>query len=272
MRLRERVKLQVRRARGVRQVRRVPRGLATFWFTGRSNFGDVISPVLVAEVFGVTPVLVASSFAGKFLGAGSILHRAVPGDVVWGSGLIEEGQFDGVGVEFLAVRGPRSRNCIQGDVPERYGDPGMLLPRLYAPPPARARFDVGVMPHYNDADAMRVIDESVLMIGPEDPDWRRTIDKIVACDVVVTSSLHGIIAADAYGIPVVWVQPTDGLKGGQFKFRDYFEGTNREGHLSDWGRGLPKIVAEAREPPHLDLSGLLDRSDAAKLAKLLSAE
>jgi pyruvyltransferase len=271
MRLPQGVRREVRRVRDLRRVRQVPGGIPAFWFTGRPNFGDLISPILVAGTFAVRPVLVGSSFPGKLLGAGSILHRAVPGDVVWGSGLIEEQPFDGSQVEFLAVRGPRSQKCIHGDVPNRFGDPGMLLPRLYNPKRTDTRFDVGVMPHYHDADTMRVCDDRVLMIRPEASDWRRTVDNIVACDVVVTSSLHGIIAADAYGVPVVWVQPTGGLKGGQFKFHDYYEGTDREARLSNWSEGLTKIIDNATEPPMLDLSGLLDPLAPSKVASLQGA-
>ena len=269
MKLRRRIQQELGRTRDARRVQRVQGGLPAFWFTGRPNFGDLISPVVTAENFGVKPILVASSFPGKLLGAGSVLHRAVSGDIVWGSGLIQEQTVDGAGIEFLAVRGPRSHRCIRGDVPERYGDPGMLLPRVYTPSPTAARFDVGVLPHYHDKEAMRISDKSVLYIDVQDPDLQATVDRIASCDVLVTSSLHGIITADAYGIPVVWVQPTKAIKGAQFKFRDYFEGTNREGHLSDWSRGLLDVISDATAPPELDHSGLLQTSDAQTVTRLM---
>jgi hypothetical protein len=114
-----------------------------------------------------------------------------------------------------------------------------------------------VMPHYHDTEIMRVSDKSVLSIDVSDPNWQVTVDRIVSCDVLVTSSLHGLIAAEAYGVPVVWVQPSGRLRGGEFKFRDYFEGTDRDGHLSDWGRGLARLVDGASPPPRLNVSPLL---------------
>jgi len=44
---------------------------------------------------------------------------------------------------------------------------------------------------------------------------------ISACDVIVSSSLHGLIVADAYVVPSRWVAPENSIKGDGFKFRDY---------------------------------------------------
>jgi pyruvyltransferase len=242
----------IRRATG-RPVNTVP----AFWFTGQPNFGDILSEVLLREIWGIKPVRVSASFSGKALGLGSILHRAVSGDVVWGSGLIEPQKFDGRGIEFTAVRGPRTRSCIVGDVPELYGDPGVLLPTFYTPRPLARRYEVGVVPHAIDKEAMAVADGEVLSIDIEERDWRLTVDRIAACDVVVSSSLHGIIVAEAYGIPAVWVQPTNGLKGGRFKFNDYYEGTDRDASLADWRAGLASLTSRADRPRGVDVKPLL---------------
>ena len=50
---------------------------------------------------------------------------------------------------------------------------------------------------------------------------RRTVREIAACRVVVTTSLHGLVTADAFGIPAVWTTLDPPLGGGDFKFRDY---------------------------------------------------
>lgn len=35
-------------------------------------------------------------------------------------------------------------------------------------------------------------------------------------------SLHGLVVADALGIPNIWIEPTPSMAGGRFKFDDYF--------------------------------------------------
>lgn len=228
-----------------------------WWFVGRPNFGDLISPVILREMCGVEPVRVSANFRGKVLGAGSILNAARPDDVVWGSGSIQDRPLDGRGITFSAVRGPRTRALVTGDVPERFGDPGILMPMIYEPKQGDHRYEVALVPHYKDKDVLTMNDSNVVEIDIEDTNWKRTIDLIVACDVVVSSSLHGIIVAEAYGIPAVWVQPTDRLKGGAFKFHDYYEGTNRDARLADWHAGLVATVASALAPPILDTAPLL---------------
>ena len=43
------------------------------------------------------------------------------------------------------------------------------------------------------------------------------------CDLVFCSSLHGLISAHALGIPALWLQFSDLLKGDGTKFKEYFE-------------------------------------------------
>jgi hypothetical protein len=51
---------------------------------------------------------------------------------------------------------------------------------------------------------------------------------MVSCDVIVSTSLYGLIVADAYGIPCVWLSVGDNIRGGMFKFHDYLLSTGRE--------------------------------------------
>ena len=223
-----------------------------FWFSGKANFGDLIAPVILRSIFHFEPALVSKSYSPKLLSTGSVLSAAKSGDAVWGSGLLMPQRIDGRGIRFLAVRGPRSRSLIDGDVPETYGDPAILLPKIHTPHKADRRFKVGVILHYHHKDASAPGDPSVLWLDVQDPDWMTTVDRINQCDVIVSSSLHGLIVAETYGIPAVWVQPSGNLKGGTFKFHDYYEGTGREAKLAEWKRGLGAVVEQAEQPPRLD--------------------
>jgi len=54
-------------------------------------------------------------------------------------------------------------------------------------------------------------------------DIRNVIPEISSGNVVVSSSLHGLITAQAYGVPWVWLDVEDQqLTGKDFKFKDFF--------------------------------------------------
>lgn len=231
--------------------------LPVYWFADWPNFGDLIAPHILRALFGTRAQLVPRSYAGKILTIGSILHELRPGDVVWGSGSICDQPIDGKNVTFLAVRGPMTRKLIDGDVPETYGDPGMLLPYIYSPRRIR-RFDIGLVPHAMDREVIRSNDPSVAIINVRARDWRSTIDQITACNVILSSSLHGIIVAESYGIPAVWIEASRRVLGAGFKFRDYYAATGREVAPEPWSRGLRNLASRAEKPPNMDMRALID--------------
>ena len=57
-------------------------------------------------------------------------------------------------------------------------------------------------------------------------DWKGFIDEIVSAKLVISSSLHGIILDDAYGIPCVLLNDTESLD--MFKYEDYYLSTGRK--------------------------------------------
>jgi pyruvyltransferase len=248
-----------RSTRALRRIARVPgRPIPMYWFSGRPNFGDVLSAVVVAHVSNANPVLVSSRHKGKVLALGSILHRLAETDVVWGSGALRDTPIaPPTDVTFRAVRGPLTRALIRADVPEIYGDPAMLLPRIYRPSAVK-RFELGVIPHYLEVDAVRVVDPAISLIDVL-ADWRRVIERINECEVVVSSSLHGLIIAEAYGVPAIWFVATDKVTGEGFKFRDYYLSTRREPPAPvRWGDSLASMTRDTPDLPTIGVEPLLN--------------
>ena len=196
-------------------------------WTLSTNVGDCLTPYLIKKITGESPMYASGGADYEhYVFAGSMLNHVNKHALVWGAGLAS--MVDGVNPEarIKAVRGPISRmraiNC-GASCPKVYGDPGILLPKFYTPPKAK-RYDWGVVPHYVDhLRAYSRFDRGELVIDPLQP-VESFIDQIVSCERIISSSLHGIVIAHAYGIPAVWVKMSDSIGGdGSTKYRDYFE-------------------------------------------------
>lgn len=216
------------------------------WWDPIPNLGDVVSPLIVSHLSGRAVMRVPDRAHGKLLAVGSVLNRARDGDVVWGTGLISaEARPKGTRLLVTAVRGPRTAARLRGlgiDCPAVYGDPGCLLPRLVPrPPDAAPRYPLGIIAHHRDQDLVTLHDPSIRLLDILSPP-AAFVRALCECERVVSSSLHGIIFAEAYGIPAHWLELSDRVLGGGHKFADYYEGTGRDAPA-------PLTLARVREEP-----------------------
>ncbi len=208
--------------------------MKAFWWHNKNNFGDMLSPVILEWLTGVKPTLADRRDSGKVLAVGSVTHLVKPGDTVWGSGWMrpEIESVDGAGARWLAVRGPLTRERVRNaEVPEVYGDPGLLLPMIQERTKPAARY-TGLAPHMVDKQLGRAghspfhEDALSVFIDVTWP-WPTVTRSVSGCARIYSSSLHAIVCAEAYGIPAAWV-PCKGVIGGDLKFRDYLLGTGRD--------------------------------------------
>jgi pyruvyltransferase len=204
------------------------RVLPTYW-SMTNNFGDRMSGHVVRSTIDRWPIWAPPEFGPKLVGQGSVIGRSQHGDVVWGSGY-HAGPIPSGLDHVLALRGPLTHEKIGLSGAPVYGDPGLLAPQAYGvvadPEP---RYRLGIVRHLVDStDVSRLAaDASVLTI---EPDWhpRRVIQAIASVEMVASSSLHGLVIADALDIPSVWISPVSDIEGGEFKYRDYYLGSDRE--------------------------------------------
>lgn len=193
------------------------------------NFGDNISPFIIRSMLGKSMPFTSYITRGKLLAVGSILKALRENDTVWGTGaMYDEPIIPPNGVKFLAVRGPLTRDRIQAEVPEVYGDPALLMPKFYQPKTRKKNYKIGVTPHIIDHHLFEGVSASNIKMISLKGDPRGIIDQMVQCETIISTSLHGIIVAEAYGIPAVWLRVSDNIKGGDFKFNDYFLSTGRD--------------------------------------------
>lgn len=188
------------------------------------NIGDVISPFILEYFTDYKAEYVSSIDSNKLLMVGSFLEMVREGDTVLGTGsnkptIMLDAPRD---VNFLSVRGPLTRKLIvNAEVPEIYGDPALLLPLMYFPK-VEKRKKTSLIPHYIDKP---LFDKNIIDI---EQNWKTFVDELLACEEIISSSLHGIVIAEAYGIPATWAIWSNKIMGGDFKYQDYFLGTGRD--------------------------------------------
>lgn len=202
--------------------------IRAWWYNVDTNFGDMVTPYLLSRLTGREVVFEPKeSDNTTLIAVGSILHIGDNATCeVWGSGVIADDRPITPPANVHAVRGPMSRDYLakQGiPAPEVYGDPAILLPLVFNPQPEK-RYDWGIIPHHVDAhspwiDRMRSKD-GVKIINVMDP-LEQVLTEIASCRNIASSSLHGLVAADAYGIPNTWLRLSDRVLGNGFKFHDY---------------------------------------------------
>ena len=202
------------------------------------NWGDDINKYLVEKISGkkVIPVQCKLHRPLHYLCIGSILQWF--GDknaIVWGSGLREPLPVRPC-KQILAVRGPLTRAELlkQGyDCPEVYGDPVLLMPKLYNPT-IEKKYKIGVIPHFSELKSLFVqsifkCDDFHFIDIKNYGTYEHFIDEILRCEYILSSSLHGCIVSDAYGIPNLWCQFTDyKAEGDGFKFKDYYQSVKKD--------------------------------------------
>ena len=129
-------------------------------------------------------------------------------------------------LEFLSTHGI--------ECPNSFGDPALLLPRYYSPFFQRKKYKLGIIPHVIDLDfdvinKIRETQTDILIIDLAHYEkWTDVIDQICSCEIIASSSLHGLIVSDAYNIPNCWITLSGKISGGLFKFYDYFSSVNRK--------------------------------------------
>lgn len=191
-----------------------------FWHRGPppGNLGDVLSPVILRGL-GID-VGWAPKVHADLLACGSVVGAAQPGTMVWGSGAMSQETCPDPAARYLAVRGPMTRDLVRsygGDCPEVYGDPALLLPEIHDRP-VEKRHEVGVVEHYVDEGRAPDIFPT---ISPVSADPLHVVDRIRSCERIASSSLHGLVVAQAYGIPWAWVRFSGSLNGDDTKFDDF---------------------------------------------------
>lgn len=229
--------------------------LKVYYYNGKPNFGDLLNEDILSSIlklkFECTPfqnadlccvgsildTLVTNSYVDKKMQEGCEINKPVH---IWGSGFMYE--YENIVHECVrpfiihALRGEKSRKKLSAilgkDISCVLADPGILSPMIVEP--AEKKYNVGIIPHFLDKN--EGIFKEMLEYYPNSKfidvqnDSKQVLKEISECEYVISTSLHGLIVADSYGIPNCWCEISERVQGNGFKFHDYFSsfGTDRE--------------------------------------------
>ena len=265
------------------------------WRTGQENFGDALSPLIVATF--VKDLQWTCPERAKLFALGSIIeHRAYKAYprkgvrrqigklifkcalpfYVWGSGFLSEPPPDfnhhpWRHIHPLALRGRETLRVLQDwfgeariDPKTPLGDPGLLCGRILPERP-KPRYEVGLMLHFKDqaigaplAERLRqCYGERLCVLDATAPDAKGTLTRLAQCRVVLSSAMHGCIAADGLGIPNRLLRLSLLCSANEadwaFKFLDYYSALGT----------VPHPITEANLPENIaQLPDFIERTYA----------
>ena len=223
-----------------------------FFYLNNKNFGDGINCIFF-DLLADKNFIYSSKDKEHYLATGSILKFCNTNSIIIGTGFIDEN--DDLGScnfkkmtnkiynkpkKIILVRGPRTRNKLikMGiECEENYGDPLILFPLVYKNENIKEiKNKIGLIPHYIDFNIESTnhffnnlknnnynVELINIMTGL---DYKNFINKILSCEIIISSSLHGVIMGIIYKKKVIFTEFSNNVIGKKFKFFDFFESVN----------------------------------------------
>lgn len=238
------------------------------WWTNEVNFGDLLAPWLAEKITG-REVDFAERGSPAYVTVGSILSHVSDDCIVWGTGSFgtETSKQLAKEADYRAVRGPLTRNKLTTnkiDCPRIYGDPALLTPRYYSPDVEKTH-KLGIVLRWSETKRNQHNIPGVKPIYLGGDDIEGTIRSFLACEKVLTTSLHGLIIADAYGIPNAWLDSKT-PKGLEFKYWDYLISVGKVRNPQQCRLHAPGVTGDQliddidfdARPINIDLDSLYD--------------
>lgn len=196
-----------------------------FYWKKKPNFGDLLSGLLLKR-FSHIDTEWSEPKDADIVVVGSILHFLPENykGIIAGSGKLHVETKIPEQAKILGLRGHLTAFGLKGDF--AIGDPALLADELV--PIEDKEWNLGLVPHWSDTELEK--NPLFLKYNPKiirvTDDPIKVISEIGRCKKIVSSSLHGIVVADAFGIPRrIEIPPSSlnnpNIEGGLFKWEDY---------------------------------------------------
>lgn len=207
--------------------------IGVYYWNKYANFGDRLTSLLLKRFTGLDSEW-SQPHGADLVMVGSIMHHLPKHfkGVIAGIGKLHETTSNIFPeAKTIGLRGYLSAKGIKGNI--AIGDPALLADELV--PLVDKEYDLGIVPHWSDDQLAQtpVFQQfkPLIIDVTDDPLW--VITQICRCHKIVTSSLHGAILADAFGIPrrielAPRMKTHPHEEGGVFKWRDYLSSIGEE--------------------------------------------
>ena len=201
------------------------------------NVGDIFGPFLLKNLLEEsveikinmigTPV---DQINPNFMIVGSVARYSTGKCIICGCGILLKNDNINDFLECSIVRGKHTLAKILECKPEYnnkivLGDPGLVLPYFINAKPTSKKYKYGVILHYVDKkfNSYFASIPDVTIISIENSDILDLANKIMECEFIISSSLHGLVFADSLSIPSAWVRIKNTiLTSDDIKFYDYY--------------------------------------------------
>jgi pyruvyltransferase len=201
--------------------------IRVYYWKEEVNFGDLMTYDLLKH-YGYIPIWFDEKRA-DLISTGSLIEHLSPSynGTILGTGAIDSNtktQF--LNAKIIGLRGKNTKKNLGVVDSIVLGDPGLLADKLIQNERSVKKFELGIIPHYLDVNNTAIqklklkygADISIINVRQEPSIVLKEMD---ACKNIISSSLHGLICADALGIPNRWIKLSE-LLGDDFKFKDYY--------------------------------------------------
>ena len=236
--------------------------MPVFYVKWSNNFGDLLTP-LILKHYGFTPVfaypkkakcavvgtilnILPSNFSGYIIGSGWTKWQmgTFPDAIIYG------------------VRGMLTKHFLRIDKDVCIGDPGLLISQIY-PCENSKKYKLGIIPHESEVKDIRLKEiqdrakDSCIIIDPRNKNCRTVLRLINSCEYIVSSSLHGLIVSDSYGIPNGRIKINELDENKDFKFYDYFSSLSEplNTYQINGSESIDQLVAITRIPDISKING-----------------
>lgn len=211
--------------------------ISEYHWSGKKNAGDYLTKYILEHLYDEDIVSVSEDADIAMCGSILTLPAIENAKNIIGCGYIND--------QPLRNRDKKAYRCVRGKLTKERvvkelglndyesdclltSEPGLLISKLYKKKYNKPKYEYGIVCHYVDHKEIvsrygKRKDVKIITMGTNDIE--SVVDSILQCKLILSSSLHGLVFAHAYGVPAYHIamgKLVDSPSIEHFKFKDYY--------------------------------------------------